>query len=51
MNPSAVLERGYAIVTTAQGNIVYDAATLGVGDEVEVAFGSGNAGARITRTD
>ena len=49
LNPSAVLERGYAIVTNAQGGIVYDAATLGVGDDVDVAFARGNAGAKIVR--
>ena len=51
LNPSAVLERGYAIVTTAQGNIVYDAATLDVGNDVEVAFGRGKAGAKITQRE
>jgi len=51
LNPSAVLERGYAIVTTAQGNIVYDAATLNAGDDVEVAFGRGTAGAKIVRRE
>jgi hypothetical protein len=49
LNPNAVLERGYAIVTTAEGNIVYDAATLNVGDDVEVAFARGTAGANIRR--
>jgi exodeoxyribonuclease VII large subunit len=49
LNPNAVLERGYAIVTTAQGNIVYDAATLCVGEDVEVAFARGTAGAKINR--
>jgi len=51
LNPSAVLERGYAIVTTAQGNIVYDAATLDVGEDVEVAFARGTAGAKILRRE
>ena len=48
LNPSAVLERGYAIVTSADGNIVYDADTLAVGDAVDVAFARGTAGAKIT---
>jgi exodeoxyribonuclease VII large subunit len=47
LNPSSVLERGYAIVTTADGSVVYDAATLDVGDKVDVAFARGNAGAKI----
>ena len=51
LNPSAVLDRGYAIVTTAQGNIVYDAATLDVGEDVEVAFARGTAGAKVLRRE
>jgi exonuclease VII large subunit len=46
-----VLERGYAIVTNAEGSIVYDAATLDIGDDVALAFARGDAGARITRRD
>jgi exodeoxyribonuclease VII large subunit len=51
LNPSAVLERGYAIVTNAEGGIVYDAATLETGDEVDVAFARGKAGAKVVRRD
>ena len=46
-----VLERGYAIVTNADGGIVYDAATLDIGNEVALAFARGDAGAKITRRD
>ena len=48
LNPQAVLERGYAIVTTADGAIVDDAARLEVGDDVTLAFARGSAGAKIT---
>ncbi len=51
LNPHEVLERGYAIVTTADGSIVYDAARLVVGDDVTLAFGRGRADAKITRRD
>ena len=51
LNPQKVLERGYAIVTTADGAIVDDAARLRVGDEVALTFGRGAAGAKITRRD
>ena len=51
LNPQAVLERGYAIVTTADGAIVDDAAKLAVGDDVALAFARGSAGAKITRRD
>ena len=49
LNPRSVLERGYAIVTTDQGAIVYDAAVLTAGDKVVVAFGRGSAEAKITQ--
>ena len=48
LNPQAVLERGYAIVTTADGVIVDAAAKLAVGDEVTMAFARGTADATIT---
>jgi len=51
LNPGAVLERGYAIVTDSDGGIVYDSATLEVGAEVEVAFARGTAGAKILRRE
>jgi exodeoxyribonuclease VII large subunit len=47
LNPQAVLERGYAIVTTAGGAIVHDAAQLAVGDDVTLALARGRAGAKI----
>jgi exodeoxyribonuclease VII large subunit len=49
LNPQAVLERGYAIVTTADGAIVHDAERLAIGEDVGLAFARGTAGARITR--
>ena len=51
LNPQAVLERGYAIVTTAGGAIVDDASLLTVGDDVALAFARGTAGATIRRRD
>jgi exodeoxyribonuclease VII large subunit len=50
LNPRAVLERGYAIVTTTDGVIVDDAARLAVGDDVTLTLGRGEAGAKITRS-
>ena len=49
LNPQGVLERGYAIVTAAGGAIVEDASKLVVGDDVDIAFARGNAGATITK--
>jgi len=49
LSPEAVLQRGYAMVTTRDGGIVDDAALLAVGDEIALEFARGSAGARITR--
>ena len=49
LNPQAVLERGYAIVTTAAGAIVDTSAKLAVGDDIALEFARGTADAKITR--
>jgi exodeoxyribonuclease VII large subunit len=49
LNPQAVLDRGYAIVTAADGAIVQDAASLAVGDDVGIALARGAADAKVTR--
>ncbi len=49
LNPQAVLERGYAIATTADGAIVQDANELAVGDALALAFARGSADAKVTR--
>jgi len=49
LNPQAVLERGYAIVTTADGAIVDTSARLAVGDDIALEFARGTADAKITR--
>jgi len=51
LDPSAVLERGYAIVTAADGRIVLDAATLARGDTLAIALARGRAEATVERTD
>ncbi len=51
LSPRAVLERGYAIVTTPGGNVVYDAAQVTRGDAVRLAFAHGAASAQVTDTD
>jgi exodeoxyribonuclease VII large subunit len=48
LNPKAVLDRGYAIVTTVEGMIVQDGAQIAVGDDVALAFARGGAGAKVT---
>jgi exodeoxyribonuclease VII large subunit len=51
LNPHAVLERGYAIVTAESGKIVHDAAQVAPRDNVTLTFARGRAGATITRTE
>jgi exodeoxyribonuclease VII large subunit len=51
LNPQAVLERGYALVTMGDGTIVHDAAQLAPGDDVTLGLARGRAAARITRRD
>ena len=49
LNPQAVLGRGYAIVTTADGTIVDTTARLAVGDAIGLEFAHGTADAKVTR--
>ena len=49
LNPQAVLERGYAIVATADGMIVHDVAEVARGDQVGLTFARGRADATITK--
>jgi exodeoxyribonuclease VII large subunit len=47
LNPESVLDRGYAIVATADGTIVADAAQVSAGDRVALTFSRGGADATI----
>jgi exodeoxyribonuclease VII large subunit len=48
LNPENVLGRGYAIVRTANGEVVRDADRLAVGDAVDLTLGRGEATATVT---
>jgi exodeoxyribonuclease VII large subunit len=50
LNPESVLDRGYAIVATADGRIVADAAQVAAGDRVALTFARGGADATIDST-
>ncbi len=50
LNPSAVLERGYAIVTASDGRVVQDAATLSRGERIDIALARGGARAVVDDT-
>jgi exodeoxyribonuclease VII large subunit len=49
VSPRGVLQRGYAIVTLADGPIVRSAASLSTGDKVSVALGDGAFDATVDR--
>ena len=51
LGPQAVLERGYSIVTTAEGDTVQDVAQLALGDHVRMQFARGRARAEIEERD
>ena len=48
LNPEAVMQRGYAIATRADGTIIQDASTLAIDEAITVAFTQGSAHARVT---
>jgi exodeoxyribonuclease VII large subunit len=50
LNPAAVLERGYAIVTADDGRVVADAREIGIGDDVTLTLATGCAQATVTAT-
>jgi exodeoxyribonuclease VII large subunit len=50
LNPDGVLARGYSIVQLENGAVVQDAATLNVGDRVDIRFHRGQARARVEST-
>ena len=51
LNPQAVLERGYSIVTDEQGAIVRDSATLEPNARIAVSFQRGRAKANVISTE
>ena len=48
MGPEGTLDRGYAIVTTADGAIVRRAAAVATGDRLSVRVADGSFGAEVT---
>ncbi len=51
LSPVAILNRGYAIVFDAKGQLVKDAARLKSGDEVSARLARGRVRARVTATE
>jgi exodeoxyribonuclease VII large subunit len=50
-SPLRVLQRGYAICTDAQGNVVSAAEQVAIGSEVQVQLARGRLGAEVRRRD
>lgn len=48
LSPLNILERGYAIVFDAQGNVVKDEAQVEVGQDIRARVARGEVGARVT---
>jgi exodeoxyribonuclease VII large subunit len=48
LNPQAVLTRGYALVETSDGTLVYSEKQLSVGQDVRLTLAQGSADAEIT---
>jgi exodeoxyribonuclease VII large subunit len=48
LNPQAVLTRGYALVETSDGELVYSEQQLSVGQDVRLTLAQGSADAEIT---
>ncbi|SNR98059.1 Exodeoxyribonuclease VII large subunit [Methylobacillus rhizosphaerae] len=49
LNPHAVLQRGYALVEKANGELVHHSGQLAAGDMVRLKFGQGSAEAEISK--
>ena len=43
LSPLKVLSRGYAVASTAQGEILSDAAKLMIGEQIQIRFSKGEA--------
>jgi len=50
LNPQAVLQRGYALVTNEAGELIYSSEQLSTGQDVRLSLGTGSADAEIKRT-
>jgi exodeoxyribonuclease VII large subunit len=48
VSPLATLQRGFAIVTRADGAVITDSATVNPGDEIEARLAHGRLRARVT---
>jgi exodeoxyribonuclease VII large subunit len=47
VSPLATMTRGFAIVTRADGTVITDADSVGIGDEIEARLARGRLRARV----
>ncbi len=50
LNPQSVLERGYSITYSAQGQLIHNSKQIGIGDKIQVKFAQGMCEADVTHT-
>ncbi len=51
LNPQSVLERGFSMVRSADGKIVYDSKEIAMDEALSITFARGSAEARVTRKE
>lgn len=51
LNPQSVLERGFSMVRSADGKIVYDSEKVAMDEALSITFARGSAEARVTRKE
>ena len=51
VNPGAVLERGYAIVSSSDGKTVRDSSEVKKGEEIRIRLGRGKVAAQVTEVE
>lgn len=51
LNPQSVLERGFSMVRSADGKIVYDSKEIVMDEALSITFARGSAEARVTRKE
>ncbi|GAO35679.1 exodeoxyribonuclease VII large subunit [Sulfuricella sp. T08] len=51
LNPQSVLERGFSMVRSADGKIVYDSKEIALDEALSITFARGSAEVRVTRKE
>lgn len=51
LNPQSVLDRGFSMVRSAEGKIIYDSKSIAADEMLSITFAHGSAAAKVTRKD